>query len=90
MRVKFKLDSKPHSASVFEAGLVHKERYKGMWVLSYDTLIDCKYMYNIVTIIPMEFTADCFIDQALDKGYIDVSDYKTVTIEELEELSKED
>lgn len=82
MRVEFKLDSDPDITSVFEAGLISKEPYKDQWVLTYANL-NCKDIYHVTTIVPTEFTADCFIEKALCEGYIDVSGYKSVKIEEL-------
>ena len=82
MRVKFKLEGEPNIVSVFEAGLISKELYKDQWVLTYANL-NCKDVYHVTTIIPQENVADYFINEALEEGFIDVSKYKSVKIEEL-------
>lgn len=85
MRVKFKLDGEPKMSSVFEAGLITKEFYdNSKWVLTYSNL-NTKELYYLVTIVPYEVVADVFIQKALEDGYIDVSDYKTVDIKDLDE-----
>lgn len=83
MRIKFKLDSvDPNIISVFEAGLVSKEYYNNKWCITYASM-DCKKFYQIATIVPEERHADYIIKMILEKGYADVSDYKSVEIADL-------